>query len=162
MYEGGNAFNIALTFAAPTLLTALAGWWITRRGLAKYNTMEKSNLTPPGYVFSIVWTVIYIAIIFAGYLYYSRQSDQDSRINFLNVFYVQLLLNFVWTLAFFGSPSKNNARLGLLLIFLLLIVVVYLAAVSWKLSPWSTYIFSAYAIWLVFAFILNFQFINKN
>lgn len=151
-----------LQFLIPTVLTGLAGSWIAYSGLKSYDVMNKSALTPPKYVFGIVWTLIYILIIVAGYLYFQKVTNSNTRANFLSLFYVQLLLNFIWVVAFFRNPSKDNARLSLMILLFLFLSVVWLACWTWNVSKWSSVIFFAYAAWCLYAAVLNLSFISLN
>lgn len=151
-----------LYFLIPTVLVALFSSYVTWTGLPAYNLMKRASWTPPGFMFSIVWTLIYTLIIIAGYQYYVHQPDNTKQINFLNAFYIQLLLNFAWVVCFFGIPSKTSAQLGLLVLFFLFLLVVYLAWVSYEISKFAFWVFVGYAVWIAFAYTLNLAFVSLN
>jgi len=70
---------------------------ITRNSI-NYNTLNKPPLSPPGIVFPIVWTILYILIGLSYYLYKKNTYTNKTEIF---VYYLQLFLNFTWTIIFF-------------------------------------------------------------
>lgn len=114
-----------------------------------YNSLLKSSLTPPGYVFGIVWTLLYVMLGISGWLLW-----QDTRENkqLCGLFVVQLLLNWLWTPLFFYYHWVGVALVCLLGIVLLTSCLMRLAhrkkrVVFFLLLP--------YWLWVCFAAYLN-------
>lgn len=115
-----------------------------------YPLLEKSSLTPPGYVFSLVWGVLYILMgVSAGLLWSSRVY---STWVLMLLFFIQLLFNLLWSLCFFYLQQPLLAFI--ILIALLLTVSAYVAG-SYRQRPVAAYINIPYLLWLLFATYLN-------
>lgn len=115
-----------------------------------YEQLNKSGLTPPGFVFSIVWTVLYaiLAVIAWNLSVQDRAYSKKIRL----VFALQTLMNWAWTPLFFGLRCLMLSAIWLvsltcLNIFLLIEVRKKHATIAWLLSP--------YVLWLMFASYLN-------
>ncbi len=115
-----------------------------------YPTLVKSSLTPPGFVFSIVWSLLYLLMgIAAGIIWNTRTAF--SRV--LTVMFIfQLLLNVLWSFSFFYMQSPVFGFAVLIVLFLFL--VVYLVG-CYMNSHLSAYLNFPYLLWLLFAAYLN-------
>ena len=83
-----------------------------------YSNLNKSSLTPPGYVFSIVWPLLYCSLAILGYLLYRKR--KNSVIDKLfKLYWVQMILNWLWSPIFF-----NLHLTGIALFILMLIVTI--------------------------------------
>ena len=115
-----------------------------------YPTLVKSPLTPPGYVFSIVWAVLYLLMgISAGIIWNARTSYSWVLIS---LFFIQLGINLLWSFCFFNmqSPVLGFAVLVALFMFVLVYVVG-----SYMQSKVAAYLNIPYLLWLLFALYLN-------
>ena len=141
-------FWIAVSEAAG----ALSGW-LSREGTAQYSqSMVKPPLSPPGWVFPVVWTVLFVLMgIGAARVYNTPQSSQRSK--GLNLFVVQLLVNFFWSLIFFNAGRYGLAYFWLLL---LLVLVGAMTVRFYRVDPAAGLAQIPYLLWLVFASYLNF------
>ena len=134
------------------LIVAVVGSYITRENLnwLYSKTIERSSYMPKGYIFSIVWTIIYV-----GFAYTWCKSLKSKKFCIDRAFVVSILLNFAWVVAFFGFQLVGLSRI---IISLLLVVVLYQAYQQYKIKhKLGLSIMIFYASWLVFATYLNFQ-----
>lgn len=122
-----------------------------------YQTLNLPAFAPPSYVYGIVWTVIYIFIGISGYLY-SMSSSDNKTLGYL-VFFMQLFLNFMWSVAFFGL---NNCHLAFIIIVLLDIFVFFTLIIFENSSKIAGKLFYVYFIWCLFATVLNFAICIMN
>ena len=118
---------------------------------AWYPFIEKSSLTPPGYVFGIVWTILYILMGASLFLVW-RSKVVIKKWAYL-FFFVQLFFNFLWTYLFFGL---KNPLLGLLDIILIIIGIIGCMISFRPLSKLASLFFIPYLAWTLFALYLNF------
>ena len=116
-----------------------------------YKNLNLPKLSPPGYLFGIVWPILYLLIGLSYYLLKKKTEDYDiSEVSFW--YYLQLIINFFWSIFFF----KNQMFLFSVFWLLLLITVVILMFVKfYKINKLSSYILIPYLIWLLFALYLN-------
>jgi benzodiazapine receptor len=109
----------------------------------------KSNMTPPNYVFPIVWTFLYVL------LGISFKKILDSKDNILiSLFIINLLLNITWTYLYFHKKDVKNAFIN---IIILLIISIIILNKKYELK----YYLIPYILWLGFASYLNYESINK-
>lgn len=115
-----------------------------------YPLLETSPLSPPNVVFPIVWTILYILMgISIGLVI---NSGHPKRTLALLIFIMQLMLNFLWSVAFF---FMQNPFVGLIDILLLDIFVIAYVLISHSISRVSAWLCVPYLIWLALATHLN-------
>ena len=115
-----------------------------------YPLLEKSPLTPPGVVFPIAWSLLYLCIGIAGGL--TVTSDSSLRRPMVRLWMAQLAFNFAWSLLFF---TFRNPFLGMLDIVILdILVMLYLVRALRHERP-AGWLFVPYLVWLLFATYLN-------
>jgi tryptophan-rich sensory protein len=123
---------------------AIDGW---------YSTLNKPVFTPPNWLFAPAWITLFILMGISLYFVYitepKREGDKDIFITF---FYIQLLLNFLWNVLFFGL---QNPLLGLIEIVLLIFTVAVTIFYGFKIKRVSGYLLIPYILWLCFATALN-------
>jgi len=126
-----------------------------------YNTLNHSLLTPPGWVFSVTWTVLYFLIGLALFLVMvadnSRKYYTKSMAYWL--FAINVVLNTAWSFVFFGSQMPSVA---LLVLFALVIDVIFMAREFFRINQASFWLVVPYILWLFFAFYLNVMIIILN
>ena len=86
-----------------------------------YTTLIQPPLKPPAWLFAPVWTILYISMGVALFLYAKKRSDKSKAWGYV-LFFTQLLVNLSWSPAFFGM---KNIGLALALIILLDILVLF-------------------------------------
>jgi benzodiazapine receptor len=124
---------------------------ITRNNMDWYKLLNKSALTPPGYIFSVVWVMLYVTLAISSYLLYQKKEEAKIR-QILFLFLLQMLCNWIWTPIFFGLHQIQIA-LGILMLTILL--TAYIMMQSLKYYRIITYILLPYFLWLLFAAYLN-------
>lgn len=150
---------VALYFAVPVLFVFIIESIITFMGLPKFYKLNPIRWLPKGWIFGVAWVILFVLMAWGGTLYYINEPNNDNQINFLSVFYIQLLFNFLWVAIFFGAPSEYSGRFALMIMLFLILSVIYLTVVSWGVSKVAFSFFIVYLAWLVFATILNISFV---
>jgi len=120
-------------------------------GSAWYRELTKPALNPPGWVFGPVWTALYLLMGISLYLVWSRAGAPGVTFA-IGVFAVQLVLNAIWTPAFFGMQSPAT---GLLVIIPLLILIAVSTVLFWRIRPVAGWLLLPYLGWVSFATYLN-------
>lgn len=113
-----------------------------------YDSLEKSPLTPPNYVFTSVWLLLYTLMVvsFIRIIYRSAYGLP------LLLFVSQIILNVLWVSKFF---TYHNIPLSLVIIILLLIVVIIMTYSFYTYDNIAGLIQLPYILWLLFAIYLN-------
>ena len=142
------ALFIAIALAAGGVGVLLQGSALDDGGW--YDGLDKPPFTPPSWVFAPVWNVLYVAIGTAGWLL-SRSRDANRR-PALALWGAQLVLNALWTGAFFGLRSPG---LGLLVIALLVVAIALLIGLAARVDRRAALLLVPYLAWVTFATALN-------
>lgn len=124
---------------------------LTNSEMAVYEGLNQPPLSPPGWVFGVVWTILFVLMGIAAYLVWQADTG-DQRRRAIWFYAVQLAFNFAWTLIFF------NARLyGVALIWLIILwVLILLTTVQfYRLRPAAGWLMLPYLLWVTFAGYLN-------
>lgn len=116
-----------------------------------YATLERPPLTPPDWVFSPVWTMLYLMIAAAVILYYRAPIKAHVRWT-TAVLVVHGLCNFSWTFLFFGLHAPALALVDCVLLDLTLV-----ALIIWfgQASRWAGVLLVPYLVWIFFATYLT-------
>jgi len=116
-----------------------------------YTNLNKSSLTPPGYIFSIVWPLLYLSLAIFGYIIYNT-NNVITRSRITNLYWIQMLLNWSWSYIFFNLKMTFTALLILIAILgINAFVIIYLI----RSMNRSCYILLPYFVWICFAGYLN-------
>lgn len=125
--------------------------------MAIYSQINKPQLSPPGFIFPIVWIILYILMGISAYIIY--ESDHPGKQEALNTYTIQLFFNFFWSIIFFGLNQYLFAFLWLLvLIFFIIKMIVQF----YQISPIAAYLQIPYLLWCLFAAYLNFMIYKLN
>jgi tryptophan-rich sensory protein len=133
-------------------LAGLAGsLFVTPNLDSWYSGLSKPVFTPPNWLFAPAWTTLFVLMGISLYFVYVSEKSKNRDI-FITFFYIQLLLNFLWNVLFFGL---NNPLLGLIEIIILIATVVVTMVYGFKVKKVSGYLLIPYILWLCFATALN-------
>jgi tryptophan-rich sensory protein len=113
-----------------------------------YAGLAKPTFNPPPWLFGPVWTVLYALITIAGWRVWHR--DRTGRAS--QMWWAQLVLNFLWSPVFFGA---HQIGLALVVVLLLLGVILGFIATAWRSDRVAAWLFAPYAAWVAFASLLN-------
>lgn len=131
---------------------ALSGW-LTREGTQIYaQTIVKPPLSPPGWVFPVVWAILYALMGIGAAKVYQAPASKTRSMG-LNLFIIQLVVNFFWSPIFFNLQTFGFALLWLLLLWGL---VLWMILAFRKVEPLAAKLQIPYLLWLTFAAYLNF------
>ena len=123
-----------------------------------YLSLNKPLLSPPNWVFSPVWALLYLSMFISLFLYAKKQAYKNKSRGYI-LFFTQLFINFTWTPAFFGL---KNITLALAIIILLDILVLLNIIEFYKISKSAGRFLIPYFIWIIFATYLNFSYLLLN
>ena len=117
----------------------------------QYAVVNKPPLSPPGWIFPAVWTVLYALMGIGAARVWLSTGSQKRNIG-INLFVAQLVVNFFWSLIFFNLQAFGFAFFWLLV---LLALVIWMACVFYKVDPLAGFLQIPYIVWLVFAAYLS-------
>jgi tryptophan-rich sensory protein len=129
-----------------------AATWAATKSDGWYKDINKSNLTPPNWVFGVVWVVLYILIIIAWIRSTIYSPNYDTYFIITWLFVTNIILTMIWSILFF-SVRNFVAALAILLMTIvtgaILIYVIQFDIISFVFIV-------IYVLWLLYAFILNY------
>ena len=131
----------------PLLCGSLIGLLIS--GSMDYGILNKPLLSPPGFIFPIVWSILYILM---GISYYLYKNNGNNNINLIKTYYLQLFFNLAWSIFFFILKWRLFTIFWTIALLMLVIYLLYLFYQEYKTS---TYLNIPYLIWLIFATYLT-------
>lgn len=121
-------------------------------GMSSYQITNQPPLSPPGWVFPIVWTLLYLLMGYASYRVLTSGADKEQIQKALRLYGVQLALNFLWPIIFFGFDAYLPAFM--VLIGLWVLIFLTLQAFS-KIDETAGNLLLPYLLWVTFAGYLN-------
>lgn len=140
-----------LIFYLPCFVVQAIGGYLTQQSVMDwYPTLNKSSLTPPGYVFGVAWSILYALMALAASRVYVVRGTWRSRS--LVWWGIQLVLGLLWSAVFFGH---REVMAGLVIIVINWAVVVYVADRFWKAERLAGALMVPLMGWLTFATYLN-------
>jgi benzodiazapine receptor len=119
-----------------------------------YASLKKPSFTPPNSVFEPIWITLYLLMGIAVFLVWREGLSQEGVTIAFTVFWVQLVLNILWSVIFFGLRSLLG---GMILIFLLWIAILVNIILFFRVSPIAGGLLIPYIIWVSIATNLNVQ-----
>ncbi len=148
-----NYPKLAASFAV-CFLAALIGSVFTAGAIPTwYANLAKPEFTPPGWLFGPAWTVLYILMAIAAYIVWEKGLDKPGVRTALAAFLVQLALNALWSIIFFGLRSPAGAFAEVVVLWLAILVTMIL---FFRVSKAAGWLFVPYILWVSFAAVLNF------
>lgn len=141
-------FSIALC-----LLAGIVGSYFTFPAIPTwYATLIKPTIGPPNWIFGPVWTTLYVLMGISLYLIWQKGHKKKNIKYAVQLFSLQLLLNVLWSVMFFGLQSPLLALLEIVLLWLAIFATI---RAFYRLSHTAAYMLIPYLAWVSFATILN-------
>ncbi len=119
-----------------------------------YATLSKPSFAPPNWLFGPVWTTLYILMGISAYLIWEKGMKKKLVRNALLLFALQLILNALWSILFFGLRSPLY---GLVCIALLWLSIALTIKLFYSIDKRAAYLLIPYILWVSFASILNYS-----
>lgn len=124
--------------------------WITKDSMEAFNAANKPPLTPPNWLFPVVWTILFILMGIASYLVVTSGKSNQAA---LTIYGLQLVFNFFWSIFFFNMQWYLFAFVWLLVLWFLILITTLAFK---QISLAAGYLMVPYLLWVTFAGYLNF------
>jgi len=124
-----------------------------------YVEISRPPFTPPNWIFAPVWISLYLLMGISGYLVWKKGARKKEVRIALILFFIQLALNSVWSILFFGLHLILAAFIEILLLW---IAILFMIFKFWPVSKTAALIQIPYILWVSFAAVLNFSFAVLN
>lgn len=124
-----------------------------------YQALTKPSLTPPGWVFPIAWTILFILIGLSGYYVWNHYSSAFRRKLFTFLYAINGIFIFLWSYLFFGL---DDIKTPLYIIIGIIIIAELMIITAFGTNRKSAYLLLPYLAWILFATYLNATIIMLN
>ncbi|MBW2978365.1 tryptophan-rich sensory protein [Candidatus Woesearchaeota archaeon] len=142
-------WKLVISLLLPFLASAVGGFFTSSSVSTWYVGLVKPSFNPPNWVFGPVWTVLYLFMGIALYLVWTKKYDKKA----FTAFGVQLSLNVLWSLFFFGMKLPLLAFIEIISLWIaILVTIMYF----YRIKKASAYLLVPYLLWVSFAAVLNF------
>lgn len=144
-----NWKSLLINIAIPLAVGGLSAL-LTMNSIDKYKEINRPPLSPPGWIFPVVWTILFILMGIASYIIY--ESDSHLKPKALIVYAVQLLLNLSWSIVFFNADQYwVSVAIIIALIIMIIITIAFFSTINKK----AALLLVPYILWVLFATYLN-------
>ena len=146
-----NLKRFLISIAIPLIVGGLSAL-ITRENMNLYSRITAPPLSPPGWIFPVVWTILYVLMGISFYLVWNSNAPIYEKKKAFSIYAIQLFLNFIWSPIFFNMRAYLIAFIVLLALwgFVLAMIIRF-----YKISKLAGILQIPYLIWLTFAGYLN-------
>jgi tryptophan-rich sensory protein len=117
-----------------------------------YAGLKKPRYTPPNWAFGPVWTTLYILMAISVILVWQKGIESDGVLVAFVLFWIQLVINAIWSVIFFGMKSKGGGVITIILLWLLILATI---VTSFRVSGWAGALLVPYIVWVSIASYLN-------
>lgn len=149
-----NKSNLIISILIPLAVGTLSSLF---SGNMSYSAFNKPSFSPPGYLFPIVWTILYVLMGISSYMIYS--SNDEGKRKALTTYTIQLIFNFFWSILFFGFSQYLFAFIWLIALIILIVIMIYQ---FYEILPLAAYLQIPYLLWCLFAAYLNYTIYTLN
>lgn len=141
--------RLLVYLAIPLAVGGLAGI-LTKDSMMQFALVNKPPLSPPGWLFPVVWTILFLLMGLASYLV--SRSDSAQKRPALILYAIQLIVNFFWSIFFFNFEWYLFSFFWLVLLWVLILLTI---RAFWRVSPVAGILLIPYLLWVTFAGYLN-------
>jgi benzodiazapine receptor len=149
--------NLVIKFIVCLVLTfsaAFVGAFFTREAVTNwYATLNKPSFTPPDWLFGPVWTILYILMAISAFIVWQKGLVEPAVMIALILYLIQLILNALWSVIFFGLKLPMPAFIEILLLWSAIVFTIFAFA---RVSITAALLLIPYILWVSFAAVLNF------
>lgn len=126
---------------------------LTKNSMDIYSQLKQPPLAPPGSIFPIIWTILFILMgIGSAMVYVNRDKDPFEAASALKLYITNLVFNFLWTIVFFNFRAFLFAYIWLMILWVIIIIMIFKFN---KISKTAALLQIPYLLWVTFASYLN-------
>ncbi|MBN2093892.1 MAG: tryptophan-rich sensory protein [Candidatus Zambryskibacteria bacterium] len=168
----GNFWKLIISIAVAQAAGIIGSFFTTPAIPNWYANLARPEFTPPSWVFAPVWTALFLFMGIALFLVWKKYPDSITEKigSFFNhskrkikiaiiIFAVQLILNILWSIIFFGLQSPGWAFIEIIFLWLTIIITIFTFA---KISKTAAWLLVPYLLWVSFAAFLNYSIYALN
>ncbi len=138
---------------------ALFGNIFTQKGINSFWYLTiKPPITPPNWVFPLVWNILFFLIAISLYLSMVSVKDKKLKLKLEIIFGMNFILNVLWVMFYFALRKPLYALFDLIPLWTSIWMMIW---ITWKIDKKSSWLLIPYLLWVSFAGILNYLSVFK-
>ena len=142
---------LIISVAIPLLVGGISAL-LTRNSMQTFDEISKPPLSPPGWLFPVVWTILYTLMGIASYIIWTAVTTYEKRREALGLYAIQLMFNFLWPIIFFNLKEYFFAFIWIVTLWLFIFATKQRFE---KIDKTASYLLIPYLVWVAFAAYLN-------
>ena len=146
-----NKKGLIKCIAIPLIIGGISAF-LTRGSMEVFEQFNQPPLSPPGWLFPIVWTILYLLMGIASYLVIESEVDPDKIAGAMTVYIWQLVVNFLWPTFFFNFGWYLFSFFWLVFLWVLVLITTLR---FYGISKTAGFLMLPYLLWTTFACYLN-------
>ncbi len=155
-----RSYKLIISVVFPVIVCLLSSYFTASAVKTWFVTLNKPYFNPPSWLFAPVWTTLYILMGISFFLIWKNKiADDYLKKKGISFYFVQLLLNFFWSVIFFYYRQPGWAFAEILILFLMIIVTTFY---FYKISKTAGWLMLPYLLWVCFASVLNYSIWQLN
>ncbi len=154
-----NTVKGIISIALPLAVGFTGGRFTAQEIPNWYAHLEKPSWNPPSWIFGPVWTILYVMMGIAFFLFWKSKYHDLFRKSGMVLYIVQLVLNLAWSVLFFNLHQMGLAFADIVLLWLAIYLTIFFFG---KISPMAAWLMIPYICWVSFAAVLNYTIWHLN
>ncbi len=146
-----NYKTLIISIAIPLAVGGLSAL-LTMGSMEHFSKLEQPPLSPPGWLFPVVWTILFTLMGIASYLVVMSNATLEDKAKALKYYGLQLVFNFFWSILFFNFDLYYFSFVWILVLLALILVTMTL---FYRIDKRTLFLLLPYALWVAFASYLN-------
>ncbi|MBU0756635.1 MAG: tryptophan-rich sensory protein [Nanoarchaeota archaeon] len=143
-----NIWKLVVSILIPLVASVIGGLFTASSVSTWYLELAKPSFNPPSWIFGPVWTILYLLMGISLYLVWIKKNDKLA----FTIFGVQLFLNVLWSILFFGLKQPLFAFIEIVILWIAILIMLLR---FYRINRLSAYLNIPYILWVSFASILN-------
>ena len=153
-----NKKSLVKSILIPLAVGSVSGF-ISMGAMKDFALLQKPPLSPPSWLFPVVWSILYVLMGISSYLVNSSDAPREEIKRANLVYAISLFFNFFWSIIFF---NLNQYFLAFIWLLVLLFLVAYTIYLYFGISKTAAYLQIPYLLWILFALYLNYGIYTLN
>lgn len=145
--------KLALSLVIPQLAGAIGTIFTSSSIPTWYTTLNKPSFNPPNWIFGPVWTILFLLMGIALFLVWQKGIHKKEVKIAITIFGIQLVLNTLWSILFFGLQSPQYALVEIVFLWIAIVATII---TFYKVSKCAAALLLPYILWVSFAAYLNY------
>ena len=147
-----TAVRLVVSILAPFVAGGIGSLFTFKAIPTWYPGLKKPPCTPPNWAFGPVWTTLYILMGISVFLIWQKGLDTPGTMLAFALFWIQLAVNALWSIIFFGMKSKGGGAIAIAALWLLILATMI---ACFPVSAWAGALLVPYIVWVTIASYLN-------